>query len=359
MAVGRDRRRRTLVVLDRTVFYPGGGGQPSDRGLLLRAADGRDLDGPRGAQGRRRDRPRARARTTATRRPSATRVQVDLDWARRLRADADPHRAPRAVRRRLARLRRAGHRRQHGARLGADGLRVRDDVGRPRRRHRGDRQRRARRRARRAGRTSCRATRRSPSPTSSGPRSTCCPRASRRSGRSRSSGSTSRPTAAPTSPTPARSAASGSPATSRRAGSTSASGSSSSPGLTPSARRIVGGRRRWRRVERRGWPDLRSRGRGADARPARDPEVPIAGDARGARHRRRSTRRSSRRSPSLDLRATRATTRPWTSTTCHRVHRDAAELDQSHGVRRRPVPLLLPAGRRRAVRADARSGRCS
>jgi misacylated tRNA(Ala) deacylase len=31
----------TRVVLDRTVFYPGGGGQPSDRGLLLRTADGR------------------------------------------------------------------------------------------------------------------------------------------------------------------------------------------------------------------------------------------------------------------------------------------------------------------------------
>jgi misacylated tRNA(Ala) deacylase len=30
-----------LIVLDRTVFYPGGGGQPSDRGLLLRASDGR------------------------------------------------------------------------------------------------------------------------------------------------------------------------------------------------------------------------------------------------------------------------------------------------------------------------------
>jgi misacylated tRNA(Ala) deacylase len=30
-----------LVVLDRTVFYPGGGGQPSDRGLLLRTSDGR------------------------------------------------------------------------------------------------------------------------------------------------------------------------------------------------------------------------------------------------------------------------------------------------------------------------------
>ncbi len=30
-----------LVVLDTTQFYPGGGGQPSDRGLILRTADGR------------------------------------------------------------------------------------------------------------------------------------------------------------------------------------------------------------------------------------------------------------------------------------------------------------------------------
>ena len=30
-----------LVVLERTVFYPGGGGQPSDVGTLLRSADGR------------------------------------------------------------------------------------------------------------------------------------------------------------------------------------------------------------------------------------------------------------------------------------------------------------------------------
>ena len=30
-----------LLVLDSTVFYPGGGGQPSDRGVLLRAEDGR------------------------------------------------------------------------------------------------------------------------------------------------------------------------------------------------------------------------------------------------------------------------------------------------------------------------------
>ena len=36
-----DSGEAPLIVLDRTVFYPGGGGQPSDRGLLLRASDGR------------------------------------------------------------------------------------------------------------------------------------------------------------------------------------------------------------------------------------------------------------------------------------------------------------------------------
>jgi misacylated tRNA(Ala) deacylase len=30
-----------LLVLDRTAFYPGGGGQPADRGTILRTADGR------------------------------------------------------------------------------------------------------------------------------------------------------------------------------------------------------------------------------------------------------------------------------------------------------------------------------
>ena len=79
-----DRSTGPLIVLDRTVFYPGGGGQPSDRGLVLRTADGRgwtvkaarkaggeiahELDLAEGGE------------------PPAVgdAVRVDLDWARRL-----------------------------------------------------------------------------------------------------------------------------------------------------------------------------------------------------------------------------------------------------------------------------------
>jgi misacylated tRNA(Ala) deacylase len=39
--VAVDRSGPPSIVLDRTVFYPGGGGQPADRGTLLRSADGR------------------------------------------------------------------------------------------------------------------------------------------------------------------------------------------------------------------------------------------------------------------------------------------------------------------------------
>ena len=73
----------TSVLLDRTVFYPGGGGQPSDRGVLLRAADGRAWT-VRSA--RKVDGEIAHELEPAHGDPPAVgdQVQVDLDWARRL-----------------------------------------------------------------------------------------------------------------------------------------------------------------------------------------------------------------------------------------------------------------------------------
>jgi misacylated tRNA(Ala) deacylase len=72
-----------LIVLDRTVFYPGGGGQPSDRGLLLRTADGRSWT-VRGAR-------KAGDEIAHELEPDGgdppavgETVRVDLDWARRL-----------------------------------------------------------------------------------------------------------------------------------------------------------------------------------------------------------------------------------------------------------------------------------
>ena len=104
-----------LVILDRTVFYPGGGGQPSDRGTAPARRRWPLLDGALGAQGRRRDRPRAGARRRGPaggRRRAPGRPRLGAPAG----PDADPHRAPCPVRRRVARLRRAGHGRQHGAR---------------------------------------------------------------------------------------------------------------------------------------------------------------------------------------------------------------------------------------------------
>jgi misacylated tRNA(Ala) deacylase len=71
-----------LVVLDTTVFYPGGGGQPSDRGLLLRAADGRSwtVRAARKSSGE----IVHELEPSDSGPPSAGDVlTVDLDWARR------------------------------------------------------------------------------------------------------------------------------------------------------------------------------------------------------------------------------------------------------------------------------------
>ena len=71
-----------LVVLDRTVFYPGGGGQPADRGLLLRASDGRSW-AVRTA--RKQGAEIVHELEPGEGDPPAVgdRLQIDLDWARR------------------------------------------------------------------------------------------------------------------------------------------------------------------------------------------------------------------------------------------------------------------------------------
>jgi misacylated tRNA(Ala) deacylase len=73
----------TLLVLDRTVFYPGGGGQPSDRGLIMRGADGRSwtVRAARKAGGE-----IVHELEPGDGDPPAVgdQVRLDLDWARRL-----------------------------------------------------------------------------------------------------------------------------------------------------------------------------------------------------------------------------------------------------------------------------------
>ena len=77
-----DTGEAALIVLDRTVFYPGGGGQPSDRGLLLRTADGRTWT-VRAA--RRSGGDIVHELEPGEHRPPARDdvLTVDLDWARR------------------------------------------------------------------------------------------------------------------------------------------------------------------------------------------------------------------------------------------------------------------------------------
>jgi misacylated tRNA(Ala) deacylase len=70
-----------LVVLDRTVFYPGGGGQPADRGVLLRGADGQTWT----VRTARKSGGDIVHELEPGRRPPAAGdvVTVDLDWPRR------------------------------------------------------------------------------------------------------------------------------------------------------------------------------------------------------------------------------------------------------------------------------------
>jgi misacylated tRNA(Ala) deacylase len=79
--VAVEAARSPLVVLDSTVFYPGGGGQPSDRGILLRGADGRtwSVQAARKVNGE-----IVHELEVGVEPPQVgDRVRVDLDWARR------------------------------------------------------------------------------------------------------------------------------------------------------------------------------------------------------------------------------------------------------------------------------------
>ncbi len=79
--VSVDSSGAPLIVLDQTVFYPGGGGQPSDRGLLLRAADGRTwtVQAARKSAGE-----IVHELDTGVEPPKVgDLLRVDLDWARR------------------------------------------------------------------------------------------------------------------------------------------------------------------------------------------------------------------------------------------------------------------------------------
>jgi misacylated tRNA(Ala) deacylase len=72
-----------LVVLDRTVFYPGGGGQPSDRGAILRTSDGRSWT-VRGAKKSGADIVHELESPEGDLPAVGDVVSADLEWARRL-----------------------------------------------------------------------------------------------------------------------------------------------------------------------------------------------------------------------------------------------------------------------------------
>ena len=161
---------------------PGGGGQPPDHGVLLWQGVQTRIVGTRKGD----DLYLIPAEGDPVPPPGTAVARRDRGRAAQ-HADAYPLRAARAVRRGVPRLRRAGHRRQHGAGRGPDGLQpARGPAG-----FKGTLEERSTPRSPPTGRSrygSCPAPRRWPCPTSSGPRPSSSPPTSRRSASSTSSG---------------------------------------------------------------------------------------------------------------------------------------------------------------------------
>jgi misacylated tRNA(Ala) deacylase len=72
-----------LVVLDTTLFYPGGGGQPSDRGVILRAGDGRSWTVRAAKRVGGEIVHELEAPDDGVLPAAGDRVQIDVEWARR------------------------------------------------------------------------------------------------------------------------------------------------------------------------------------------------------------------------------------------------------------------------------------
>ena len=125
------------IVLDRSAFYPGGGGQPPDHGVLLWGGVQTRIEGARKGD----DLYLIPAEGDPLP-PAGTAVRGALVRRAPDRADAHPLRPARAVRRGVPRLRGAGHRRQHGAADRSDGLQPARPAGRLPGRGRGRVQRR-------------------------------------------------------------------------------------------------------------------------------------------------------------------------------------------------------------------------